>query len=205
MTTTATSITPATAPATAMTAAAAPARPRLTAAEYATLPETLLPTELIDGEIVEMPAPTLHHQRLAARIFKVIDQLKPDGEVYFAPADVHLDDRLVVQPDVLWVAADNTRCVNVEDKYFRGAPDLVVEILSPGTAFHDRVTKFALYEQHGTRELWLIDAAEGLIEVWSREEAAFRRVGLYGRQQTFTSPLFNQPVAGPALFGEATA
>jgi hypothetical protein len=44
-----------------------------------------------------------------------------------------------------------------------------------------------------------------LIEVWSREEAAFRRVGLYGRQQTFTSPLFNQPVAGPALFGEATA
>jgi Uma2 family endonuclease len=162
------------------------------AAEYHQRPESTEPEQLIGGEIIASPAPSLEHQRIVRRLTRLIEDRATDGEVFNAPTDVELDDLNVVQPDVLWVSESNTHCMAVDDKYFRGAPDFVAKILSPGTARYDRKGKFRLYEQHGVRELWIIDAVERLVEVWTLRGAQLTQVGLYESGDSFSSPLFGE-------------
>ncbi len=81
----------------------------------------------------------------------MLDRLIPDGEVFVAPLDVYLDEVNIVQPDVMWIAADS-QCVEVEGRHLRGAPKLGLAVLSPSTVRHDKSTKFRLYEKHGVRE-----------------------------------------------------
>jgi len=168
------------------------AQPKIhtTAAEYHQRPESTEPGQLIHGEIIVTPAPSLEHQRIVRRLTRLIEDRATDGEVFNAPTDVELDDLNVVQPDVLWVSDANTQCMAVNDKYFRGAPDFVAEVLSPGTARYDRKGKFRLYEQHRVREVWIIDAVERLIEVWTLRGTQLTQVGLYDSADSFTSPLF---------------
>ena len=68
--------------------------------------------------------------------------------------DVYLNDSNVVQPDVLWVATDSEACVLVDNKYWKGAPDVIVEVLSFSTANRDYRVKYDLYEKHGVRAYW---------------------------------------------------
>jgi Uma2 family endonuclease len=161
---------------------------RMTAAEFMTLPETMLPCDLINGEVIMSPAPTLEHQDLVFRLAKLIDKLIPNGKVNIAPVDVHLDEFNVVQPDILWVAEGST-CVSFEGKWLQGGPDLVIEILSPGSKRLDRKEKFHLYEKHGTREYWMVDSDPKLIEIWYSKDGKFTRLDVYGQDETFTSPL----------------
>jgi Uma2 family endonuclease len=98
--------------------------------------------ELIDGEVIEMPTPPIRHQRFAGRVMLLVDSLIPDGEVFISPLEVYFDEFNIVQPDIVWVAA-NSIC-KVEEKRLVGAPDLVVEILSPSTAKRDKTAKFSL-------------------------------------------------------------
>ena len=83
----------------------------------------------------------------------------------------------------MWVAA-NSIC-KIEELRLVGAPDLVVEILSPSTAKLDKTAKFSLYEKHGTREYWLVDPEYAQIEVWKRGANGFERQGLYRVGDTF--------------------
>lgn len=161
---------------------------RVTADEYFQLPQTNLPAELIDGEVYQTPAPELEHQRLVLRIATEIQKRIANGEVFVAPVDVYLDDLNIVQPDVLWIS-ENSQCVPVEGKHLRGAPDLVVEVFSPGTALRDKREKFRLYEKRGTREYWMVDPQEQYIEVWLLTERGFARQDVYGPGESFTSPL----------------
>src|SRR5256885_11123630 len=110
---------------------------KMTANEFLALPVTNLPHELIHGEEVMSPSPTGSHQRTSRRLFKVIEQAIPNGEVFYAPVDVYLDADNVVQPDILWVA-EGSACKWIDDKYLEGAPDLTVEIFSPGTVRRDK-------------------------------------------------------------------
>src|SRR4051794_25235175 len=105
---------------------------KLTASEYLALAVSNRPHELINGEEIVSPCPSVAHQRLLARLFDLLRKLVPDGEVFLAPLDVYLDDLNVVQPDLLWVAANNTN-IMIGDNFLRGAPDLAVEIFSPGS------------------------------------------------------------------------
>ena len=141
--------------------------------------------ELIDGEVIEMAPPKIVHQRLVGRLYRLIDDLKPDGEVFVSPVEVYLDEYNIPQPDIVWVAA-NSSC-NIEENRLVGAPDLVIEILSPSTAKRDKIDKFKLYEKHGSREYWLVDADYNQIEVWTRGAKGFERQGLYGIGDTFES------------------
>ena len=145
--------------------------------------------ELIDGEVIEMTAPKIKHQLLSGRLYRLIDDLKPDGVVIFAPVDVYLDEYNILEPDVVWVAA-NSIC-KIEVNRLIGAPDLVVEILSPSTAKRDKIDKFALYEKHGTREYWLVDPDHNQIEVWKRGARGFDWQGLYGVGDSFTSAVLD--------------
>jgi Uma2 family endonuclease len=163
---------------------------RMTAAEFLALPETNLPTELIDGEVYRI-APVVEHQRASKDVFKLIDRLAPNGEVFYAPLDVYFDDINVVQPDVMWVASNSDRCIVLE-KYLRGAPDLIVEILSPGSVKNDRKKKFRLYEKYGVLEYRMIDLKEKLVEVWQLQDGKFVLLDVYGVDETFISPLLGK-------------
>jgi len=162
---------------------------RVTAAEFLALPETNLPMELIEGEIFRIPAPELAHQDIVLLAAILLKRLIKNGKVYVAPVDVYFDEANVFQPDVLWISEDNTRCVPVNGKYLRGAPDLVIEVFSPGTARRDKRQKFRLYQKNGVREYWMIDPREQYVEVWYLENAKFVLLDVYIPGETFTSPL----------------
>src|SRR5690606_14643564 len=106
---------------------------RMTAAEFLELPESNQITELIDGEVSVSPAPLIDHQNVVLETAVILRGLIPDGRVYIAPSDVYFDDINVVQPDIFWISDKNERCIAVGRKHFRGAPDLIVEVLSSGT------------------------------------------------------------------------
>jgi len=136
--------------------------------------------ELIEGQAWSMsPAPMRGHQKLSARLFnQVYDYLKGKlCEVYAAPFDILLpegeesDDEVdtVVQPDIV-VICDKSKLTK---RGARGAPDWVIEILSPRTAKKDFETKFHLYERHGVREYWIVDPGAAAIHAW--------RLGATGR------------------------
>jgi len=167
---------------------ATPERIRMTVEEFKQLPETNLPTELIDGELIVMPAPKDDHQKLILPIGSYLRQIVPGGEVRVAPTDVWLGEDCV-QPDVFWVSGPESKCKLGEDGYGYGAPDLVVEVLSPSTAYRDRRTKFNLYQQHGVREYWLADPEGQYIEVYFLESGNFVRQGAFGKVDSFISPV----------------
>ncbi len=141
--------------------------------------------ELIEGEIIEMAPPKIVHQRLLGRLYRTIDDLKPDGEVLLAPVEIYLDEYNIPQPDLVWVAASSI--CKIEELRLVGAPDLVIEILSPSTAKRDKTAKFELYEKHGSREYWMVDPDNRLIEVWKRGANSFERQGVYGIGDQFES------------------
>ena len=172
------------------------------AGEFLGLPESMLSTELIDGEVLVSPAPELKHQDTVLAMARILEQLMLDGKVRVAPVDVQLDEANVVQPDVLWTAPDS-KCIPVEGKYLHGAPDLVVEVLSPSTARYDRAEKFGLYEQHGTLEYWLVDSQAQYVEVWRRVAEKFERQGVFGPEDSFESALLDgMQVKLEGLFAE---
>lgn len=133
----------------------------MTTSDYLGGEETTRPRELAYGVLREPPAPFFSHQQLVFRVARLLeDHAEPRGlgRVGLAPIDVVLDaDRaLVVQPDVLFVAA--ARLSIIRNQVW-GAPDLVVEVLSPGTESRDRVEKLGWYRQYGIREYWIVDLA----------------------------------------------
>lgn len=135
-------------------------RRRASAAEFWALPESVLPTEYIDGEIIMAPSPNLTHQATARNIFRALDRAVGDeaaDQLFFAPLDVVLPGGDVVQPDVFFLAKEDVRRAR-RDGRVRCAPLLVVEILSPGSVAHDTLTKRALYERNGVREYWIVNA-----------------------------------------------
>lgn len=140
---------------------------RLTTAEYLSGAETNRRRELTWGIVREPPAPTWNHQTLVGRIFTKLNAHATRlglGRVGVSPLDVILDpDRhLVLQPDLLFVSA--ARCGIIKDQIW-GAPDLVIEIVSPDSRRYDREQKREWYARYGVRELWLVDPRERSVTV----------------------------------------
>ena len=158
--------------------------------------------ELLNGELVMPPAPLTGHQMisiaLASRLYLYVKE-QGLGTVVAAPTDVVLSDMDVVQPDVLFVSSRRSHILTREN--VRGAPDLVVEILSLATAERDRTIKLDLYARHGVKEYWIVDPDTGTITVLLRGEGSFEIVGIYGEGQTLRSPtLAGFSVALDAIF-----
>ncbi|MBN2303804.1 MAG: Uma2 family endonuclease [Anaerolineae bacterium] len=176
---------------------------RITAAEFLALPETMQQTELLEGEIIVTPALIISHQEIVGQVYMLLRQLMIEGKSLLSPLDVWLDEINVVQPDVIWIAPDSP-CVEVEGKYWQGPPDLVVKVLSPGTARTDKSTKFRLCERRGVREYWMVDPQAEYIEVWRRSGEQFELQGVYGPDETFESAVLdNKEIKGRAIFHQA--
>jgi Uma2 family endonuclease len=155
----------------------------------AELPESNLPMELWDGELIMSPTPVPNHQRIVfqfATILREFVTLKKLGEVFLSPLDVILSPHRVVQPDVFFIS--NARLNLVTDRV-RCAPDLAVEVVSSGSWKRDRVEKKDLYEQHGVREYWIVDAEAQTIEVFALERGAFKLAAKAERGETAFSKL----------------
>ena len=124
--------------------------------------------EFIGGRLYMTPAPVTRHQRVLGRLWSALLRILVDsgrGEVFSAPLLVEFPgtgDR--VQPDLLFVS--NERRAIIGEKQVLGAPDLVVEILSPTTAHRDRGIKLDLYARHGVRQYWIVDPGEDVVDVW---------------------------------------
>jgi Uma2 family endonuclease len=145
-------------------------RARHTYEDYLALPEDMARRyELLQGELQMVPQPTTRHQKVQmnlAAILHTCARTHALGDVFVTPTGVILgtgDAREVVEPDVLFVA--QARRDIIKPHAIEGAPDLVVEILSPGTANRDRGYKRALYARYGVGEYWLVDTDAGTIEV----------------------------------------
>ena len=146
--------------------------------------------ELLDGELTMVPAPNLRHQRIGTRLGALLHafvQERDLGEVFHAPCDVVLSNTDVVQPDLLFVCEERAHLLLGGDNVL-GAPDLVVEILSPSTAGRDRTLKRALYAKHGVKEYWLVDPDARTVTVLRLGAGDFEVAAIYGEGQTMASP-----------------
>ena len=164
-------------------------RTKLTYEDYRNIPDDER-WELLDGELVMPPSPSDAHQatllELAWHLHSFVKQ-HGSGHVRFAPFDVVLSDTSVVQPDLLFVSNQRKHIITPEN--IRGAPDLVVEILSPSTASRDWRVKLDLYAENGVQEYWVVDPDAQRVWVMARsDDGALTEVGNYGRDDTLTSP-----------------
>jgi Uma2 family endonuclease len=150
-----------------------PAAIRFTYADYQNLPEESR-YEILDGDLLKSPSLTREHQRIVLRLvraFAAYVESKNLGEVFVAPYDVVLSETDVVQPDVLFVSKG--RASIATPKAVMGAPDLVIEVLSPGTSERDRTVKAKLYARAGVKELWLVDPETKSIQVLQNGPTGF--------------------------------
>jgi Uma2 family endonuclease len=114
--------------------------------------------EIINGELVVTPSPAPMHQIVSRDLFRLLDRhVKTNalGEVLYAPVDIRLTPDNVLIPDIIYIARDRLHIIG--PKTIDGTPDLVVEILSPGTRRRDLDTKRELYARFGVQEYWLVD------------------------------------------------
>ena len=136
--------------------------------------------ELIKGKIFQMsPTPSLRHQQISGRLHLEMGQFFKNHhcQIFYAPFDVRLSkqnpantDRsiyTVVQPDLCIVCDEN----KLDERGCLGAPDLVIEILSPGNSRKEMKDKFDLYEESGVREYWLVEPAEDAVFIYTLNEA----------------------------------
>ena len=131
--------------------------------------------ELIDGIPYAMAAPSISHQSVSRNIVLQIGQFLRGKtcKVFYAPTDVRLNadtkDNTVVQPDLL-VVCDKSK---LDKNAVIGAPDMVVEILSPSSASHDMIKKFMLYLKANVREYWIVDPATKTVLVLTLESGKY--------------------------------
>ena len=145
--------------------------------------------ELINGEIVKRASPNSPHQRLSMRLIRALDKYifeKELGELFHPPLDVVLDDENVPQPDLIFISKERDFIIP-DNGPIIGAPDLVVEILSPSTAKYDRGIKKDLYEKFQVKEYWIADPVNASIEVYEIVEGRYKLVGYAAVEGTITS------------------
>ena len=139
--------------------------PRLTYQDYANL-EGDERYELLDGELILVAAPNEDHQTVSLRMIVRMNSFVEErqlGRIFHAPYDVLFSNTEVVQPDLLFVSTERDHIRTPAN--IQGAPDLIVEILSPSSSRRDWRDKRELYARHGVREYWIIDPTNRLVSV----------------------------------------
>jgi Uma2 family endonuclease len=159
--------------------------------------------QVVDGVLVLMPSPSFQHQEILGRLFMALSifvRANPIGKVCIAPLDVVLRAErpaVVLQPDLLFISHERKAVITAPN--VQGAPDLVVEILSPGTARLDLTRKKQLYAEYGVLEYWVVWPDVDRVEVYrSRESGSFGQPQILELSDVLDSPLlpgFSLPLA----------
>ena len=157
--------------------------------EYCKLPEGA-PYQLIKGNLIMTPAPTIYHQKIIGRIHLSLAQYVAAnqlGEVILSPVDVYFSDTETYQPDIIFVSTNQISII--EEEKVSGAPDLVIEVLSPSTAYYDLRHKMKIYEEFGVEEYWVVDPMEQSVDLFHGKKRAFKLIKKYTQSEVLMSPL----------------
>lgn len=181
-----------------------PSRKDYTLEDYLALTDEYPRYELLEGELIEMVSPTSKHQIVLALLFRQLDRhcdIHKLGIVLTAPLDVILAPNVVVQPDLLFISV--ARRSQLIGERINGAPDLVVEIISPTSSGRDLLQKRKLYARHGVAEYWIVDPGDRTIEVQRLTGNLYSTVALFEPGQSLVSTIFPGLAVELALvFGE---
>src|SRR6266852_2865819 len=156
--------------------------------EYAALPDDGQRYEIVNGVLMMAPAPSPEHQDIVLEIasyLRIHIKLAGLGRVFTAPIDVDLGQKNVFRPDVVVVL--NAHLDRIAAKKILGAPDLVVEVVAPGSGVMDRIAKYAVYARAGIPEYWIVKPDKQTAEVFVLEDGEYRSLGIFGGQQTLPS------------------
>ena len=164
---------------------------KLTFEQFRQLPEDGKRYELIHGEVYVTPAPITRHQfalqNLSGSLWPHVIK-NHLGEVLTAPLDVRLGEDTVVEPDLIFVS--EARAGIIQENWIEGAPDLVVEVLSPSTAAYDRARKLAVYGEAGVANVWFLDPLIKTVEVLRLQGKKYLVDATLAGDQVLTSDLF---------------
>jgi len=160
---------------------------KFTYEDYLLMPEERR-YELIEGELYMTPSPVPYHQKVVGNLYLILRDFvdrRGLGEVIIAPCDVVLSEYDVVQPDLMFISRE--RMEIIKERNVCGAPDLVIEVLSEGTAERDRVLKKKLYARAGVKEYWIVDPYRKEIEVYELGKRGYRLKGVYREEEEVRS------------------
>ena len=146
--------------------------------------------QVIEGELVMAPSPVTRHQFVSGELeFLIREFVKKHqlGKVFDPPLDVILSPDNVYQPDILFISNENMNIL--AEKNVQGAPDLIVEILSPGTAVYDLGIKKEVYERSGVRELWIVDPETESVLLYQNGNKGFEITDQAKKEGTIKSAL----------------
>jgi Uma2 family endonuclease len=177
-------------------------RTRWTTSDIDLLPDNGARYEIIDGELFMSKQPHWHHQELCGNIYQELrtwSQSSRLGRASITPGVLFSESDNVI-PDVVWISNERLTALMDEAGHLTGAPELVIEVLSPGAENErrDREAKLKLYESRGVREYWIVDWRLQQIEVYQREHALLRLAATLFAEDELNSPLlpgFACPVA----------
>lgn len=171
--------------------ASQPERVVLTYEDLVELPNDRNRYELFEGELQVTAAPNTAHQTASINLGALLHnyvRANRLGRVFTAPCDVLLSQITVVEPDLLFVSAE--RAAIIQKQYVAGAPDLVVEILSPSTVLTDRQIKRQLYARHGIPHYWLLDVERQEFVAYTLADGVYREVARAQETETVGAPPF---------------
>jgi Uma2 family endonuclease len=150
--------------------------PRTILEVWESLPEGTL-CQVINNTLVMSPAPLDNHQKvlvkLSSRIYLFVEE-HDLGEVRVSPYDVHFDEENIFQPDIVFVAKENIDLI--KERGLFGAPDLVIEILSPGNKGYDKKEKMQVYEKYGVKEYFIVEPAEKVVTSYALINKTFSHI-----------------------------
>lgn len=157
-------------------------------ADLTALPDDQIRYKIIDGELFEIPSPTLAHARAIMALIRLLLPLldRLGGTLLTAPLDVFFAGADSVQPDLVALLPDS-RARGVR-RGVEGPPDLIIEVLNPANRAHDLVRKRQLYARGGVREYWIVDPEQRVIEVVNGRGVTVHRLDA-GREPGLRSPL----------------
>lgn len=158
--------------------------------------------ELINGQAVPRQNTNYAHQKAVLTTAAFMLQNAPKGVTNIHPLDVVMGENLILKPDVFWVSKFSEKCALRNGRWI-GAPDVVVEVLTPVSVKLDRGVRFDVYERAGVREYWLLDPVDQYAEIHRLERGQFIRQGLFNIGDSFRSTPLGIQVAVGALCGAA--
>jgi len=166
-------------------------RVRLTVQDYLDIPEEDENRyELIDGELYMAPAPTWEHQESIGNLYSALrDFVRANelGRVVASPIDVFLSNEDVFQPDIVFVSIERLNIIHSSGVH--GAPDLVIEMLSPSTEHRDLTIKRERYAMFDVKEYWLANPIAKTITVLRLQNGTFEQMGVFAEGTAVETPL----------------
>lgn len=164
---------------------------RLTVDDYLALPDDGNRYELLEGDLVLLPSPNVGHQDVVLNLALLLTTYVRGagrGRVFIAPLDVILAHRVVVQPDLLFVSNENAEIVLPQ--HLRGAPDLVIEVVSPASAKRDLLNKRRIYARYSVANYWIVDPEDHEIVAFTLHDSEYVEAAAATGEAAFSAPPF---------------